>query len=61
MWNAFLAYVGFVLKSNWEEVMQYSHIIDIVVVLFLLAIVGLYIYRHLKRKNREDVLKVSPS
>ena len=61
LWNAFLAYVGFALKSNWEEVMQYSHIIDIVVVLFLLAIVGLYVYRHLKRKNREDVLKVSPS
>lgn len=50
LWNAFLAYIGFVLKSNWDEVMKYSHIIDIVVVFFLLAIVGLYVYRHLKRK-----------
>jgi membrane protein DedA with SNARE-associated domain len=50
LWNSFLAYIGFVLKSNWDEVMKYSHIIDIVVVLFLLAIVGLYVYRHLKRK-----------
>ncbi len=50
IWNAFLAYVGYVLKSNWEEVMKYSHIIDIVVVLFLLAIVGLYVYRHVKKR-----------
>jgi membrane protein DedA with SNARE-associated domain len=50
IWNAFLAYVGYVLKSNWSEVMKYSHIIDIAVVIFLLAIVGLYVYRHLKKR-----------
>jgi membrane protein DedA with SNARE-associated domain len=50
LWNAFLTYVGYVLRSNWERVMKYSHIIDIVVVIFLLAIVGLYIYRHLRKK-----------
>jgi len=50
IWNAFLTYVGFVLKSNWDEVMKYSHIIDIVVVLFLLAIVVFYIYRHMRKK-----------
>ncbi|MBN1570260.1 MAG: DedA family protein [Acidobacteria bacterium] len=53
LWNAFLTYVGYVLKSNWDEVMKYSHIIDIVVVIFLLAIVGLYVYRHLKRNNEK--------
>lgn len=37
LWNAFLTYVGYKLKSNWTEVMQYSHTIDIVVV----AILGL--------------------
>jgi len=50
IWNAFLTYVGYVLKSNWNEVMKYSHIIDIAVVIFLLAIVGLYVYRHLKKR-----------
>lgn len=53
LWNAFLTYVGYVLKSNWDEVMKYSHIIDIVVVLSLLAIVGLYIYRHVKRNHEK--------
>jgi membrane protein DedA with SNARE-associated domain len=52
LWNAFLAHVGFVLKSNWSEVMKYSHIIDIVVVLLLLALIGLYVMRHLKRKKQ---------
>jgi len=50
IWNAFLAYVGYVLKSNWDEVMKYSHIIDIVVVIFLLGIVALYVYRHIKKR-----------
>jgi membrane protein DedA with SNARE-associated domain len=50
LWNAFLSYVGYVLKSNWGEVMKYSHIIDIVIVAFLSGLVGLYIYRHVKRK-----------
>ena len=37
------------MALHWEEVMKYSHIIDIVVVMFLLAIVGLYVHRHLKK------------
>jgi len=50
LWNAFLSYVGYTLKSNWAEVMKYSHIIDIVVVVFLAGLVGLYIFRQVKRK-----------
>jgi membrane protein DedA with SNARE-associated domain len=52
IWNAFLTYVGYVLKNNWERVMKYSHIIDIVVVLFLVLMVGFYVYRHLRKKGR---------
>jgi membrane protein DedA with SNARE-associated domain len=50
LWNSFLAYVGFVLKKNWTEVMKYSHVIDIVVVFLLLGLVGLYVARHLNKK-----------
>jgi membrane protein DedA with SNARE-associated domain len=50
LWNSFLTYVGCVLKNNWAEVMKYSHIIDIVVVAILAGLVGLYIFRHIKRK-----------
>jgi membrane protein DedA with SNARE-associated domain len=51
IWNFFLTYVGFVLKKNWAEVMKYSHLIDIAVVLLLLSLVCLYIARHLKKKK----------
>jgi len=54
MWNGFLAYVGFKLKSNWTEVMTYSHIIDIVVVA-VLGLAFLYyaykVYINLTKKN----------
>ena len=51
IWNGFLAHMGRILKSNWEEVMKYSHIIDIAVVVLLAGLVGLYIARHLKRRK----------
>jgi membrane protein DedA with SNARE-associated domain len=54
LWNSFLTHVGCVLKNNWAEVMKYSHIIDIVVVAILMGLVGLYIFRHLKRKKTQN-------
>jgi membrane protein DedA with SNARE-associated domain len=50
LWNSFLTYVGYMLKNNWAQVMKYSHIIDIVVVVFLAGLVGMYVFRHIKRK-----------
>ena len=38
IWNAFLTYVGIKLKSNWNEVLKYSSIIDIVVVIGLVVV-----------------------
>lgn len=57
LWNSFLTYVGFKLKENWEEVMTYSHTIDIVVVA-VLGIAFLYyaykVYLNLTKKNLAD-------
>lgn len=54
LWNSFLTYVGFKLKSNWTEVMKYSHTIDIVVIA-ILGIAFLYyaykIYLNLTKKG----------
>lgn len=52
LWNAFLAYTGFYLKSNWETVMKYSKIIDVFVLLILAGLFGYYIYRHNRRRAR---------
>jgi membrane protein DedA with SNARE-associated domain len=46
LWNTILAVAGIKLKQNWEELMHYSHTIDIGVLVALVALVGLYIYKH---------------
>jgi len=54
-WNGFLAWVGFKLKTRWDEVMKYSHVIDIVVVgVMLLAIIYL-VYQQKKRLAKARV------
>jgi len=52
LWNAFLTYVGFRLKQNWQVVMQYSHIVDIVIVAILLGLIIFYVTRQLRRKRK---------
>ena len=51
LWNAFLAYTGFYLKSNWEIVMRYSRVVDIFVILILVILLGYYLYRHMKKRG----------
>jgi membrane protein DedA with SNARE-associated domain len=53
LWNAFLTWCGFVLKSNWSAVMRYSHWIDIGVVVLLAGLVLLYVARHLLKRRRQ--------
>jgi len=53
IWNAFLTYCGLYLKQNWEVVMKYSHIVDVVVVVLLLAGLTWFIVRHVKHKKVE--------
>jgi membrane protein DedA with SNARE-associated domain len=56
-WNTILAVAGYYLKENWNEIMKYSHIIDIVVVA-VLALAFIYVVWKLvkdykKRKAQE--------
>lgn len=53
LWNSFLAYAGYRLKSHWETIRHYSQTIDIVVVLLLLLGIAYFVYRHLKRLSRK--------
>ncbi|MEI8091271.1 MAG: hypothetical protein WCG98_03305 [bacterium] len=51
--NTFLAIVGKVLKENREEVMQYSKIVDIVVLVILVGIVARFIYRQVSKRMKK--------
>jgi membrane protein DedA with SNARE-associated domain len=52
LWNAFLTWCGFALKSNWTVVMRYSHWIDIGVIVVLGGLLVLYVARHVVRRRR---------
>jgi membrane protein DedA with SNARE-associated domain len=51
LWNTFLTLCGFHLRKNWDTVMRYSHVIDIVVIVLLAAGVVYFIVKHLKRRS----------
>ncbi|MFH1144941.1 MAG: DedA family protein [Candidatus Eisenbacteria bacterium] len=50
LWNAFLAWVGYSLRLRWDEVMKYSHTIDIVVVAILALGCAWFVGRHVLRR-----------
>jgi membrane protein DedA with SNARE-associated domain len=51
LWNAILAYLGFILGQHWEEVNQYTDQISIVIVILLIGFVVYFVYRHLKKRK----------
>jgi membrane protein DedA with SNARE-associated domain len=53
MWNTFLTVVGMYLRSNWETVMKYSHVVDIVVVVILAAGFVYFVVKHLHLPKTE--------
>lgn len=55
LWNTFLVLVGKYLKQNWSLVMQYSKIVDVVVLGLLVLILFLFVLRQIKkyRKNKK--------
>ena len=59
IWNAFLAYGGYFLKSNWTEIMKYSRIADIVILAMMVLVVvyyGYMIYKHSRNNSVDNVL-----
>jgi membrane protein DedA with SNARE-associated domain len=49
IWNAFLAYAGYVLAENWMTIRKYGEMIDVVVVALTLGLIGFYIYKHFRK------------
>lgn len=52
IWNAFLAYLGYLLGKNWLLVRQYSEPVSIVVAIILVVAGSWFIYRHIKHKKK---------
>lgn len=58
LWNGILAYIGYVLKNNWKEVMKYSHVIDLVVVAGIGIVVCYVAYKIYTTQKKKKALKV---
>jgi membrane protein DedA with SNARE-associated domain len=51
IWNSFLLYCGMVLREHWGSVQRYSHQVDIVVVLMIMAGTAWFFRGRLVRKH----------
>lgn len=49
LWNAFLTYVGVILKENWQTILQYSQILDVIAVIGIIFAVIFYFWLHLRK------------
>lgn len=54
LWNSILAYVGYALGSNWQEVRKYGEVFDILILIAVcgfLAYTALHVHRRRRRKS----------
>jgi membrane protein DedA with SNARE-associated domain len=49
-WNFALTYVGVILGKNWNTILKYSHLIDILVLSAIALLIVWFIVRHRKKK-----------
>ena len=54
-WSLGLAWAGFLLGENWEDIRDWMRPADIPIIIVVLLLVGLYVYRHVKRAWAEEV------
>jgi membrane protein DedA with SNARE-associated domain len=54
MWNAFLAYVGFVLGNNWEAIKQYSDYISWAVLAIIIIVGAYFLWKEIKKRRKKE-------
>jgi membrane protein DedA with SNARE-associated domain len=51
IWNTFLTYLGYILKQNWNEIMKYSHYIDISMVVAFVLVIIIFAWQQIKTRR----------
>jgi membrane protein DedA with SNARE-associated domain len=57
IWSLALAYAGYQIGAHWEQIRTVMRPFDYVIIGIVLALIGYYIYRHVRRYNREKAGK----
>jgi membrane protein DedA with SNARE-associated domain len=55
IWNTFLMVCGLKLRENWDVVQQYSHHIDVAVLVILLGVVGWFFFSRRQRAGADTL------
>ena len=51
-WTALFAWLGIKMGENWELVRQKLHSFDMAIAIGVVILIGLYIWRHIKNRNK---------
>ncbi len=54
IWSVGLAYGGYRLGEHWEQIRTVMRPFDPLVIAFIVVLIALYIYRHIKRANTKS-------
>lgn len=54
LWSWGLAYGGYLLGEHWEELRAVMRPFDIPIIIVIVALIALYIWRHIKRANSKS-------
>jgi len=53
-WSLGLAWAGFLLGENWEDIRDWMRPADIPILVVAVLLIGLYVYRHVRRAWTEE-------
>ncbi len=53
-WSLGLAWAGYLMGENWESIRDWMRPADIPIAIVVLLLIGLYVYRHVKRAWAEE-------
>lgn len=53
-WSIGLAYAGFFLGANWEQITKYFSTLSLIIMTILIGLVAIFLLKHLKLKPRQE-------
>ena len=52
IWHAFLSWVGFSLKQNWQEIEQYTKYFDYIFLAAIIVVLAIFVFKRTKQKRQ---------
>lgn len=59
IWSTFLAFIGYKLGENWEEIAKYLHYVDYLIIIIVAVLIGFWIRKKFIKKTSEESISTS--